>query len=92
MNTRILGQVWILGAGNPDMLMFFLFNFFSLFSFFRFFFFFFLRILFETKRGTMTNVSFSFPFLLLSSPSFLPSPGRTVSNHWTLSAVIPLFI
>ena len=39
MNTRILGQVWILGAGNPDMLMFFLFNFFSLFSFFRFFFF-----------------------------------------------------
>ena len=53
MNTRILGQVWILGAGNPDMFMFFLFNFFSLFPFFWFFFFFFLRILFETKRDSM---------------------------------------
>ena len=34
MNTRILGQVWILGAGNPDMLMFFLFNFFFLYFLF----------------------------------------------------------
>ena len=53
MNTRILGQVWILGAGNPDMFMFFLFNFFSLFPFFWFFFFFFFSFFFEKKRGSI---------------------------------------